>query len=213
MRACASHRARVCIHMCACTARCLSFHPMAQCVVHALKGLACRARVTLSLRQARLPRTVNSAQCSRRLRSTHAEVTKNITLFSLGPKLRHPAVYIWVTRLLRTCRLHVVASCRGTRRPQASHPRSARAKPPCQHTMTSVTSLAHHSMHQLHHLRALITLVPPVRHASPMSRMCSHTGHHLPASYLSPSGQSYCLPAVRLHALCVCTPCLRLTCL
>ena len=25
---------------------CLSFHPMAQCVVHALKGLACRARVT-----------------------------------------------------------------------------------------------------------------------------------------------------------------------
>ncbi len=28
------------------TAECLSFHPMAQCVVHALKGLACRARVT-----------------------------------------------------------------------------------------------------------------------------------------------------------------------
>ena len=28
------------------TAGCLSFHPMAQCVVHALKGLARRARVT-----------------------------------------------------------------------------------------------------------------------------------------------------------------------
>ena len=28
------------------TAGCLSFHPMAQCVVHALKGLACRALVT-----------------------------------------------------------------------------------------------------------------------------------------------------------------------
>jgi hypothetical protein len=28
------------------TAGYLSFHPMAQCVVHALKGLACRARVT-----------------------------------------------------------------------------------------------------------------------------------------------------------------------
>ncbi len=41
-------------------AGCLSFHPMAQCVVHALKGLA--------------------------------EVTKNIIFFSMGPKLRHPAV-------------------------------------------------------------------------------------------------------------------------
>ncbi len=29
-----------------CTAGCLYFHPMAQCVVHTLKGLACRARVT-----------------------------------------------------------------------------------------------------------------------------------------------------------------------
>ena len=30
------------------TAGHLSFHPMAQCVVHALKGLACRAPVLLS---------------------------------------------------------------------------------------------------------------------------------------------------------------------
>jgi hypothetical protein len=73
----------------------LSFGPMAQCVVHALKGwLAAR----VSLRQARLPRT---AQRSRRLRSTraaatvllaHANVTKNIKYFSMGPKLRHLTV-------------------------------------------------------------------------------------------------------------------------
>jgi 5'-3' exonuclease len=57
------------------TAGCLSFGPMAQCVgpmaqcvVHALKGLACRARVSLQL--ARRPRTASSAQRSRRLRST-----------------------------------------------------------------------------------------------------------------------------------------------
>ncbi len=49
-----------------CTAGYLSVHPMAQCVVHALNGLACRAPVLLA----------------------HAEVTKNST----GPKLRYPAV-------------------------------------------------------------------------------------------------------------------------
>ena len=42
------------------TAGCLSFGPMAQCVVHALKGLACRARVSLQL--ARLPRTASGVQ-------------------------------------------------------------------------------------------------------------------------------------------------------
>ncbi len=47
----------------------LSFGPMAQCVVHALKGLAA---VRVSLRLARLPRTASSAQRSRRLRSTRA---------------------------------------------------------------------------------------------------------------------------------------------
>ena len=59
---------------------------MAQCVVHALKGLA------VSLRLARLPpsRTASSAQRSRRLRSTraaapvlltHADVTKTLNIF------------------------------------------------------------------------------------------------------------------------------------
>ena len=72
---------------------------MAQCVVHALKGLALAARV--SLRLARLPRTASSAQRSRRLRSTraaapvllaHANVTENINIFSMGQKLRYPTV-------------------------------------------------------------------------------------------------------------------------
>jgi hypothetical protein len=66
----------------------LSFGPMVQCVVHALKGLACHARV--SLRLARLPRTASSAKRSRRLRSmraaapvllAHAEVTKTYYYF------------------------------------------------------------------------------------------------------------------------------------
>ena len=56
-----------------CTAGCLSFHPMAQCVVHALKGLACRASPS-------------------RARRGH----KNIICFSMGPKLRHPAVAVFV---------------------------------------------------------------------------------------------------------------------
>ncbi len=53
------------------TAGYLSFGPMAQCVVHALKGLACRASPSRK----------------------HAEVTENIKYFSMGPKLRHPAVH------------------------------------------------------------------------------------------------------------------------
>ncbi len=73
---------------------------MAQSVVHALKGLAyCTARV--SLRLACLPRTASSAQRSRHLRSTraaalvylaHAEVTKTIILFSMGPNRRYPTL-------------------------------------------------------------------------------------------------------------------------
>jgi hypothetical protein len=52
----------------------------------------------VSLRLARLPRTASSAQCSRRLRSTrtavpvllaHAEVTKNIKYFSMGPNINY----------------------------------------------------------------------------------------------------------------------------
>ena len=55
----------------------------------------------VSLRLARLPRTASSAQRSRRLRSTraaapvllaHANVTENINIFSMGPKLRYPTV-------------------------------------------------------------------------------------------------------------------------
>jgi hypothetical protein len=52
------------------TAGCLSFHPMAQCVVHALKDLACCAPVLLA----------------------HADVTKKHHIFSMGPKLRRPPV-------------------------------------------------------------------------------------------------------------------------
>ena len=55
----------------------------------------------VSLRLARLPRTASSAQRSRSLRSTraaapvllaHANVTENINIFSMGPKLRYPGV-------------------------------------------------------------------------------------------------------------------------
>ena len=73
---------------------CLSFHPMAQCAVHALKGLACRARAT----PASSPASASSAQCSRRLRSTrvavpvllaHAEV-KKLKIFFDGSKTYAP---------------------------------------------------------------------------------------------------------------------------
>ncbi len=50
------------------TAGCLNFHPMAQCVVHALMWLAVR----VPLRLARVPRTASSAQRSHRLRLKHA---------------------------------------------------------------------------------------------------------------------------------------------
>ena len=58
-----------------------------------------RLAVRVFLRLARLPRPASSAQRSRRLRSTraaapvllaHANVTKNIKYFSMGPKLRYP---------------------------------------------------------------------------------------------------------------------------
>ena len=65
------------------------FGPIAQCVVHALNGLACRARVTPAT-VAHLPRTASSARRSRRRRSTcvaapgllaYTEVTKIIICF------------------------------------------------------------------------------------------------------------------------------------
>ena len=59
----------------------LSFHPMAHCVVHALKGLACRAPVLLA----------------------HAEVAKNV-FFSMDPRLRHPTVSKYTRHLSsRSC--------------------------------------------------------------------------------------------------------------
>ncbi len=52
--------------------------------------------VRVSLRLARLPRTASSALRSTRAAApvllAHADVTKNIILYSMGPKLRHPAV-------------------------------------------------------------------------------------------------------------------------
>ena len=68
---------------------------MAQCVVHALKGLACRARVTQASSR---PSPCMQAQRSRHLRSTraavpvllaHANVTENINNLSRGPKLTY----------------------------------------------------------------------------------------------------------------------------
>ncbi len=70
----------------------------------------------VSLRLARLPCTTSNAQRSRRLRSTraaapvlfaHAEVTKNIICFFMGPKLRCPSVHIANTDLLEHTALHV----------------------------------------------------------------------------------------------------------
>ena len=66
----AAHQASLCFVVG--TAGYLSFHPRAQYVVHALKGLACRAPGLLA----------------------HAEVTKNIIFFSMGPKLKYPTVVL-----------------------------------------------------------------------------------------------------------------------
>ncbi len=71
-----------------CTVRFLSFGHMAQCAVHALKSLACCARVTLASSPAS---HCKQCSCSRSLRSTraaapvllaHAEVTKMIYVFN-----------------------------------------------------------------------------------------------------------------------------------
>ncbi len=77
----------------------------------------------VSLRLARLPRTASSAQRSRRLRSTraaapvlltHADVTKNIKYFSMGPKLRHLAVHPQLVRMLLPHRLRLSEPYQGT---------------------------------------------------------------------------------------------------
>jgi hypothetical protein len=49
-----------------------SFHLMAECVVHALKGLTCRAPGLLA----------------------HTEVKKIMHIFSMDPKLRYPTVQV-----------------------------------------------------------------------------------------------------------------------
>ena len=64
-------------------ARCLSFHPMAQCAVHALKGVLA---AHVSLRLARLPRTASRAQRTCRLHSTHAAAP---VLFVHGAVQKH----------------------------------------------------------------------------------------------------------------------------
>jgi hypothetical protein len=92
------------------TAGCLRFHPMAHLW---LSVLCMRSKAWLaarvSLRLACLPRTASSAQRSCRLCSprvaapvllAHAEVTKNIKYFSMGPKLRHPAVLCFIIGLI-----------------------------------------------------------------------------------------------------------------
>jgi hypothetical protein len=68
---------------------------MAQFVVHALKGLARRARVTLASSPAS-----HCKQCSRRLRSTReasqaferTQKSQKHYIFSMGPKLGYPTV-------------------------------------------------------------------------------------------------------------------------
>ncbi len=82
------------------TAGYLSFGPMAQCVVHALKGLACRARFT----PASLPAS-HCKQCSALTSpSLHARGCASpsrarcgktsIIYFSVGPKLRYTPIKI-----------------------------------------------------------------------------------------------------------------------
>ena len=87
---------------------CLSFGPMTQCVVHALKGLACRARVTPASSHAshcKQGSALTSTRAAAPVLLAHAEVTKNIILFSMGPKLRYPAVLpmllMWCSKTYR----------------------------------------------------------------------------------------------------------------
>ena len=72
------------------TTRYLSFHPMAQCVVHALRGLRMLLRLA-HLARARRSRNLRHARgCAR---PSHARFgNKNITYFSMGPKFRYPTV-------------------------------------------------------------------------------------------------------------------------
>ena len=90
-----------------------SFHPTAQCVVHALKGLACRARVTPASSPAapasrmRRSRRLYSTRAAAQVLLAPAEVTKNIMLFKMGPKRRYPAVPLAVYELV----LFIAVTC------------------------------------------------------------------------------------------------------
>ena len=82
------------------TAEYLSFGPMAQCVVHALKGMACRAHVTpasfpashCKQCSALTSPSLHACGCASTSRAHCREVTKNI-IFSMGPKRLYLAVY------------------------------------------------------------------------------------------------------------------------
>ena len=58
----------------------LSFHPMAQCVVHAVTGLACRGRVQLTCLALQAVLSAHVACTPRKIHN----------IFSMGPKLRYP---------------------------------------------------------------------------------------------------------------------------
>jgi hypothetical protein len=72
------------------------FGPMAQCVVHALKGLACRVTPASSpashckQRSALTSPALHARGCTSPSRARRGH--KDIIFFSMGTKLRHPAV-------------------------------------------------------------------------------------------------------------------------
>ena len=77
---------------------CLSVHPMSQCVVHALEGLACRVRVTPASSPASHCKQCTLITFALRARLHQAfsgtlRSRKKQYVFAIGPKLRYPAVY------------------------------------------------------------------------------------------------------------------------
>jgi hypothetical protein len=75
------------------------FGPMAQCVVHALKGLACRARVTPASSPAshckQCPALMSPFSPRARLRQSFLRTLRSQkhNIFSMGPKFRYPTVF------------------------------------------------------------------------------------------------------------------------
>ncbi len=68
------------------TTGCLSFHHMAQCAVHALKGLAFRARVTPASSHASHCKQGSALTSAAPVLLAHADVTKNHNMFFNGSK-------------------------------------------------------------------------------------------------------------------------------